>query len=321
MNKILLQKPFSYITQTLPYKVIYLNHIKHSVSKLNSEPLELNIETTNACTTNCIMCPQSKMQRKTGIMEMNLFKKILDNATNGKIKIKSFVLSGFGEPLTDPLFFERIKMIRERGNFYIKFFTNASLLSEEIALNIINSNVNEVVISFNAVNKQSYEQIMPKLNYNFVLSNVLNFIKMKRLKKSHLPKIVVSCMRLNTNAQELHLVRKFWAQLADYTLKPIPENWSGAIEQESPVKIQLANNLWPCRGLWTSLDVLYDGRVALCCRDYDGKAILGDIKMSTLQEIWARKKALGEEHLRKDFESTPICKVCDTAQLNAISWW
>ena len=188
-------------------------------------------------------------------------------------------------------------------------------------LNIINSNVNEIVISFNAVNKQSYEQIMKKLNYSFVLSNILNFIKMKRLKKSHLPKIVISCMRLNANAQELHLVRKFWEQLADYTLKPIPENWSGAIKQESPVKIVLNNNLWPCRGLWTSLDVLYDGRVALCCRDYDGKSILGDIKTSTLKEIWARKKAIGEQHLRNDFDSTPICKVCDTAKLNAISWW
>jgi hypothetical protein len=42
----------------------------------------------------------------------------------------------------------------------------------------------------------------------------------------------------------------------------------------------------PCYRLWLTFTVLWDGRVSLCCADFDGRNVLGDLRTSTIQEIW-----------------------------------
>ncbi len=32
--------------------------------------------------------------------------------------------------------------------------------------------------------------------------------------------------------------------------------------------------------------MLWDGRVSLCCADFDGRTILGDLNTSTIKDIW-----------------------------------
>ena len=43
---------------------------------------------------------------------------------------------------------------------------------------------------------------------------------------------------------------------------------------------------YPCYRPWLTFTVLWDGRVSLCCADFDGRTILGDLRTSTIQEIW-----------------------------------
>ena len=59
------------------------------LKKRESFPRLLSIELTNACNANCIMCPRSKLTRKTAQMDFELFKKIIDNCQDrnvGEIK-------------------------------------------------------------------------------------------------------------------------------------------------------------------------------------------------------------------------------------------
>jgi hypothetical protein len=41
---------------------------------------EVRIETTNICPSNCIMCPHDKLSRSLGVMDMDIFKKVVDDA-------------------------------------------------------------------------------------------------------------------------------------------------------------------------------------------------------------------------------------------------
>ena len=43
---------------------------------------------------------------------------------------------------------------------------------------------------------------------------------------------------------------------------------------------------YPCYRQWLTFTVLWDGRVALCCADFDGRVILGDLRTSTIREVW-----------------------------------
>ena len=47
-------------------------------------------------------------------------------------------------------------------------------------------------------------------------------------------------------------------------------NWAGTLNTESDVN-------YPCYRPWLTFTVLWDGRVSLCCADFDGRTVLGDL--------------------------------------------
>ena len=58
--------------------------------------------------------------------------------------------------------------------------------------------------------------------------------------------------------------------------------------------------------------ILRDGRVSVCCRDYDGGMILGDIRSNSLDEIMQSKelKNLRNAHENNKLTDYPLCSSC-----------
>lgn len=74
--------------------------IEKCINKLKLSPIFINIETTNACNADCIMCPHTIMKREIGIMNDKIFIGIIESAIESGIEIKEFILSGFGVKTT-----------------------------------------------------------------------------------------------------------------------------------------------------------------------------------------------------------------------------
>ncbi|MEI7905469.1 MAG: radical SAM/SPASM domain-containing protein [Candidatus Firestonebacteria bacterium] len=331
MSKLISHKPFSCFVNTGLYNNFYAKRIRKEIAKIEAGGIYINIETTNACNADCLMCPHSKMKRAVGTMKEEVFKKIVDSVVESGIEVKEFVLSGFGEPFADKNILERIAYVKSKGPFFVKLFSNASLLDKNRVHKVFESGLDEIVISFNGITKEIYEQVM-KLPYEKSLENTLLLIKERKrrfesgregsLAQVLKPKIVLSCVRLEKNKDEVRKFNEYWKGKADEILKPIPENWSGNMDQKSPWKYDFKKKMWPCRGMWDSLDFTWDGRVILCCRDYDGAVIIGDISKSSVKEILQKKRELGVKQLEKgDYSDAKICFNCDTMGKNAISYW
>ena len=62
-------------------------------------PPALEIEVTNRCNEDCIMCPRHQMTRPFGTLSMELRDKILDEE-RGEVELIN--LFHFGEPLLEP---------------------------------------------------------------------------------------------------------------------------------------------------------------------------------------------------------------------------
>ena len=58
--------------------------------------------------------------------------------------------------------------------------------------------------------------------------------------------------------------------------------------------------------------LLFDGKVSICCRDYSGELIIGDIKDNSLDEIRKSKKLLSlqKAHTSRNLENYNLCKNC-----------
>ena len=58
---------------------------------------EIRFEVTNICNAKCIMCPREKMKRPQGVLDMALYKRVLDEAVCAGANQVS--LENYGEPL------------------------------------------------------------------------------------------------------------------------------------------------------------------------------------------------------------------------------
>ena len=120
------------------------------------------------------------------------------------------------------------------------------------------------------------------------------------------------------NRHEFNDYLSFWQSRLgdnDYAYGKLLHNWASWLKDYAlPVTRDNSSlNLRPCSSLWSSFIVLTDGRVPLCCSDYNAKFQLGDIKSGSIKEIWqgdaftrARKA-----HLRGGRNALDICKDCN----------
>lgn len=296
------------------YKSIYLKRIKKSAK--NIKPFFFSFESNNLCNARCIMCPYPQMKRRKTKLDFNLFKKGVNEALK-YFNPRQFALSGFGEPLLNRDIVDRISYIKEISNVPVKFFTNASLLNENLARRLVKVGLDEMNVSINSASERNYKKIMG-LDYKNTAENIKNLVNEK--KKIKKPIINISMMKINENKKEVKKFIREWINLVDSVVVREPENWSGLkkIKHKSNFKIA-----YPCTYPFNTIDVLSNGDVVPCCRDFEGREVFGNIKNQTLLEIWNGKKykEFRKKHLEYKFKELKICKDCDTNIINPFYWW
>jgi len=122
-------------------------------------PNILQIEPTNTCNFSCIMCMRNFWDANLGFMDVDLYKKIINEASDNA---KRVVLYGMGEPLHHPGFIEMVRLAREKLNqeSEIFFSTNGSLLKPNIADKlVINIGVDSISVSVDTSDFAKLEKI------------------------------------------------------------------------------------------------------------------------------------------------------------------
>lgn len=284
------------------------------------KPLNFIIETTNICNANCLMCPQGKMARKKGVMSDKVFEKALQDIESFPVNI--VWLSGFGEPLVDKKLIERLLKLKNR-KYKVKFSTNGSLLKRSLAKKLISSGLDELNISFNAVDKDGYEKIMKNLKFEETMKNVENLLRMKSEKDFKKPIIRISSVLVDTDSVKIKKHLRYWSSLVDSVNVAQAHSWGGELDAVGQ-KAKEKAKVWPCRSLWHTIYIAWNGDVYLCCIDYEGKVKLGNIMEDDLKKIW-HGRLIGKirsQHLLGDIGKLPlICRGCNSIQRHGLDWF
>ena len=69
----------------------------------------------------------------------------------------------------------------------------------------------------------------------------------------------------------------------------------------------------PCRLLWSTMVVNFDGTVTVCCLDFNNQLVVGDIGEDTLLHIWhnGAYRRYRELHRQRRFTEMPLCGECN----------
>lgn len=303
------------LTRNWFYQQYMLNRAR-KYSDNYMEEKRLSIETILTCNALCLMCGHGTANM-SGMMDMDLYEKIIEDCRRNNIK--NVGLSIYGEPLLDKYFFKRVELLKKYQITY-SISTNASLLNADIANKIlILGGLKKINFSVCGYSKEVYESIMKGLNRDVVYENILNFLKLKKELGIKSLTVGVSNVKLKNNSEEIGRYIKFWKAQEGIDYVIVADFWDrvGNVSMKNKKNIgevrKYAKWLQPCRQLWDSLYVYYDGRVAPCCVDADKRnLIVGDLRRQSIDEIYKSKplKVLRKIHIDNKRYYHSICGKC-----------
>ena len=273
-------------------------------------PEIVQIESTNLCNAKCVFCPRDEMERRQGVMALDLYKKIVDeSATLGITHVR---VHNYGEPFLDKKLVEKVRYAKERGIAEVGMISNGSLINEEIARGMIEAGLDAINISVDAGGKEIFEKTRIHLKYDTVINNVKTLVRLRKELGRKRPRLILSFVRQDNSADEQAFIDE-WSQVADKIHITELHNWAGTLHTKSDVK-------YPCYRPWLTFTVLWDGRVSLCCADFDGHHILGDLKTQTIAEIWNSQPYLDVRRDHLDHGGPAICQSCDLPKKDSPLW-
>jgi radical SAM protein with 4Fe4S-binding SPASM domain len=258
----------------------------HRSPVVNAMPKIFAIELNNVCNLSCKFCPYKIMTRKKEFMSFKLFRKIISEA---KGTTNFIFLHNYGEPLLHP---QLVKFINYADSQGIKtgISTNCTLLDRNMANKILNSKLYLIILCLDGTDKKTYETLRKGGNYEKVVANIKYFLHQHEKLKER-KRVTLQIVQSNDTKNDIKKFINSWKKEfpnIDIGSKPF-DTFGGTIKPDSNYTI--AGTLkhkqrYPCRWLWMQVVILANGDVSLCCRDYDGKIIVGNVMKNSIKDIW-----------------------------------
>ncbi len=282
--------------------------LKNEPSYVKSMPLIVKIEPTVNCNLKCVMCDRSYWDKKNKDMTLDEFKKIIDQLKY----VTSINLQGLGEPLLNKDIFSMVEYARSK-NIEIGFFSNATLIDEEMAKKIVNVGLDYINISLDAANKDIYERIRKGAKFDKVIKNIKTLVKIKSERKR--PNIAIWFVAMKDNFNEITKLVKLAKELGinEVTVQSAHSWGKDYLKDKHDIKSDDVKNVLNdasrlakelgiklsyttifkkdkrgCKAPWLTSYITVDGFVTPCCMQASDPRIInfGNIFEKYFKDIW-----------------------------------
>lgn len=312
-----------------------------ALEEVTNFPIQIDFELNYSCNFTCPMCTwnaestENKGQKTW--FDFEVFKEVIDEGVSKGLK--SIRLNYINEPLIRKDIIKFIKYARDAGILDIYFSTNGSLLTDDVARDLINSGLFRLQVSLDAFTKETYEKIRTGGNFDDVIKKVLRFIEIRNELGEALPTLRVNFVKNETNQHELDNFVKFWEDKADSVgiqdLVGIMNGFGKKTDEE--IKLTKLTGDFRCAQPFQRVTMRYNGTILPCCTFYAAEMPIGQLKSKTdskfsevdniglldktikskliigsIQDIWKSKQMefIRDIHKKGEFWKHPICKTC-----------
>lgn len=286
------------------------NYLRLYTSIYYSKPTTLRLDIAATCNAQCPFCPRVYMDndRLIGTMDFEKIKETLIQAKKFGIKILKVYITS--EPTVHPNFNDIMKFSKELG-LENHVSTNASLIPRAIeGLKY----VDKLQISVEGWDKESYEKFRYPLRFDKVYNNLklLN----EKIPKNKQNRYINMPITRNTDLEKF---TRLWGEFVNYINIGFmqPANiFSGGLLQgkfneeikEDYYDFDKQDKNFACFDPFAEIVVAYDGKIMLCCLDFNAKYPLGNIDQG-FNAVWNNKN---RKNIQRQFFSQKLstCKDC-----------
>jgi radical SAM protein with 4Fe4S-binding SPASM domain len=250
------------------------------------------------------MCPHDAMIRDKGEMSLSLFKKIVDQTID---TIWEYSLNMMGEPTMCSQLPDMIDYVKSKGG-RVALYTNLNYRDDGFTEYLVRKKVDRVIVNMCALDKYIYREVTGRGDYSLVIHNLQKIKEYKSNLRNKKPKVIASLLRMTKNiGQDKKLKKEFKKYFNYYTIRKM-HDWLG---YKNTVALRPEGICYgskkKCSNLWTTVTVLWDGKIVLCSHDYKGEVILGNAVSDDLTYIW---NSFRMKQIRKRYQDLSLCRKC-----------
>ena len=286
-------------------------------------PLFVSVEPASVCQLKCPACPVGKGERLKvkgeRTMSLNLFRRVLE-----QVKETAWVMQFYfqGEPLLNKDLPQMMREAHEAG-LYTIVSTNAQAMTEYMAEQLVAAGADRIIVSMDGLSDESYNAYRIGGSLTQCI-HALSYLRKAKEEQGSRTTIELQVLRLKTNEHEWKAFRYAYkrlgadklvfktAQLYDYAhghpLMPSDKRYSryilgkDGLYHRRPISKR-------CFRVWSGVVITTNGEVLPCCYDKSHAHAYGNIKESSLKELFHNEKATAFRQAA--FRQTPqICQEC-----------
>ena len=300
----------------IPYEEFQEQGLAEEVQEFNADGRGFAvIEINNTCNIDCLMCKTSLSTRGKGRMQESTLEGALQSLS--ELQIRNVTLHTIGDPLANPRLPEMLSLLRKH-EFTTNLSTNGLLLDRHVDTLLEYRDICAALrISIDGASKEVYEKIRAGGKWEDLMAN-LNLFQEKMAPKDYY--LTINMTVSQDNRAE---VGAYISLFRNYVRQPFQDLRFHFVNSLSPDpayfdQVNLlplhTHSRSPCPLVVRPVPyVLVNGDVSVCCRDYDGSMVLGNILTQSIEEIQSGDpmQKLKEAHRTGDLSGYPLCANCN----------
>jgi MoaA/NifB/PqqE/SkfB family radical SAM enzyme len=216
-------------------------------------------------------------------------------------------LSGVGDPLLSPAFFEIVAAARSSGITAINVETDFLQSDPE---KLVAAGIDVVSVHLPAATPATYAKLMGVDGFAKVMENIRLLEQEVRRVGRGTPLIAPIFTKTAINLAEMDVWYDYWLRRLGHAVIVGPSNLAGQIP-DSAVADMAPPRRRACGRLASRMTILSDDTIVSCEEDVLGKQAMGVIGQTPIQEIWKNRfAALRRCHEKSEWNEQPLCAGC-----------
>jgi radical SAM protein with 4Fe4S-binding SPASM domain len=288
-------------------------------------PFLLYVDPSSACNFRCQFCPTGHIDLvkasgyKRRVMNLQLFKKLLEDLEAFPQALRVMRMNKIGEPLLNKNLPTMIRLAKESGRVsHIDFATNASVFSPELLMNMVEAGLDRLNISLEGVSTEQYAE-HAKVVFDFPrLVEQIHWFYPRRGDCELTIKVPGDYLSAEDRTKFFDLFGDYCDRIFVEELSPIwpefdLENRAGVTASKTEGQYrETLEDKDVCTYIFYAMAINADGTVSACCPDWDQKLVVGDLNRESLRDIWhsSEMNKLRRLHLQGKRRENPVCRAC-----------
>ncbi|MDH4100576.1 MAG: radical SAM protein [Nitrospirota bacterium] len=289
-------------------------------------PVNVTIEPTTICNIQCSVCETGAgiLERASKHMSLDQFRLIIDKLSP---HINTLMFYYMGEPFMNKQSYEMIAYAKMKGVPFVTTCTNGDVVDPE---KLVDSGIDEVSFQLGGMTQATHQVYRSGSNLERVIKNMEATIRIREIKRPQM-KVLAGFILMRHNEHEVPEFERRMEEVGvdkAVIIDPCVRNMEQA-EEMLPTDREhwyydpdafdrgiLRPKVIPhneCPWLYYSMTIQVNGDVVPCCRDAQGKFVMGNILEQDSEAIWNGEHFLQfREMIHTNQSKVGICRLCSS---------